>query len=132
MPPVSPIAAEQGCDPFEVSVPLLLKQLPKIILKRQHPVVWAKIHQHDQDLFRPSSRYQVIVPDPPLHDYVFPPPDLRFTRLGHYREYEPRPHRAPRRKPHEARSVLPHSLKPVKQLSLFSGRVLRQLLQVDK
>ncbi len=35
------IAAEQGCDPFEVSLPLLSKAFPILVHDHQHPVVWA-------------------------------------------------------------------------------------------
>lgn len=127
------IAAEQGCDPFDVSLPLLLKYVPKMIIKRQHPVIWVKIHGPDLGFFRPSSRYQVVVPDPPLCDYISPPPDLRFTRLGHYREYEARPRRNPfNRKTSAQTAQTVRAPSSAKQLSLFSLPVLRRLKEVHK
>lgn len=126
------IAAEQGCDPFEVSLPLLVKYLPAQIAKRQHPVVWACLHGHALGLFRPSSRRQIVVAEPPLQDYVFPPADVRLSRLGSYREYEPRPHRNSRRQAAKDPSSASQSSPPVKQLSLFSPKVLRALLPVEK
>jgi hypothetical protein len=124
------IAAQQGCDPFDVSLPLLVKYLPAQIKKRQHPVVWACLHGQDLGLFRPCSRFQVQVPDPPLHEYVFPSADLPLTRLAHYREYQPRPHRNPFNRQKPAQTV--HSVSSVKQLSLFSSSVLRSLKEVHK
>jgi hypothetical protein len=126
------IAAEQGCDPFAVSLPLLVKYVPEQLIKRQHPVVWACRHGHDLGLFRPSSRCQIIAPDPPLHEYVFPPPDLRFTRLGSYREYEPRPHRNSRHASKKSSVSSSRSSCSAKQLSLFSSTVLRRLKKVHK
>lgn len=124
------IAAEQGCDPFEVSFPLLVKYLPKHL--KEHPVVWAIQHGHAYDLFRPSSRCVIVAPDPPLYRYVFPPADLQQTRLGNYREYPPRPHRAPRKKPQDKLPVPLFPKHHPKQLSLFSPKLLSQLRQVDK
>jgi hypothetical protein len=126
------IAAEQGCDPFEVSLPLLVKYVPDQLIKRQHLVVWACRHGHDLGLFRPSSRRQIIVPDPPFHEYVFPPPDLRFTRLGSYREYEPRPHRASRHASKTSSGSASRFSGSAQQLSLFSPSVLRRLKKVHK
>lgn len=124
------IALEQGCDPFEVSLPLLVKYLPAQLVTRQHPVVWACRYGHDLGLFRPSSRRPILAPDPPLHAYVFPPPDLRLTRLGSYRAYPPRSQRSPRaqRLPRAQRA----ELSAVKQLSLFSPSVLHALKEVHK
>ncbi len=125
------IAAEEGCDPFDVSLPLLVKYVPTLLARRTHPVVWACRYGHDLGIFRPSSRYQVLVPDPALSAYVFPPPDLRWTRLGSYREYEPRRHRAPRSQRISChKRGLPSSVPT--QLSLFSPSVLRTLQEVHK
>lgn len=125
------IAADQGCDPFEISLPLLVEAIPQLLLKRLHPVVWARRYGQDIGLRRPSSRCQLVVPDPALQDYVFAPPDLPLTRLGCYREYEPRPHRTSRRKPQQLPSP-PTAPCPYTQLSLFSGKLLRQLQEVYK
>lgn len=124
------IAAEQGLDPFEVSLPLLAKAMPRLLARRQHPVVWACRCGHKLGLFRPSSRLQPVVPDPPPTQYVSPPPELRFTRLASYREYRPQPQRAPRsqRLPRAQRRVA----SAVKQLALFSPKVLRALREVDQ
>lgn len=124
------IAAEAGCDPFEVSLPLLVKSLPHLLAKRQHVVGWARRSGHDLGLFRPASRRQIIVPDPPLHIYGFPPPDLVFTRLARYREYVPPSQRAPQsqRLPRTQRAAA----NSIKQLSLFSPALLRRLKEVHK
>lgn len=126
------IAAEQGCDPFEVSLPLLVKYLPAQILQGQHPVVWACRHGHHLGLFRPSFRRQIVVPDPPLQEYTFPPPDLRMIRLGSYREYEPRPHRNYKTKSTNTQLSTSHTLPAAKQLSLFPVAILKGLLPINK
>lgn len=124
------IAAEQGCDPFAVSFPLLVTYVPRLLHQRQHPVVWAKVHGHDCGLFRPSTRFQVQVPEPPLDQYVFPPADLPRTRLARYREYPPRPHRHPSSRKQAPPVVV--TAVAAKQLSLFSSSVLRRLKEVHK
>lgn len=129
------IAAEQGCDPFEVSLPLLADYLPTIIATRQHPVTWVCTSGPALDFFRPSSRCQIIAPDPALHAYRFPPPALPHTRLARYQPCPARPHRparkTPRRKPGQAKPApLVHPPK-LRQLPLFSSRQLRCLSLVD-
>ncbi len=122
------IAAEQGCDPFEVSLPLLTDWFPQLLVQRQHPVAWAMTHGPSNDLFRPSTRLQVQVPSPPLQDYLFPPADLLTHRLASYREYAPRPHRNSFHRSSSSRP--PCTSPPFKQLSLFSPTILRHLKAV--
>jgi hypothetical protein len=124
------LALEQGRDPFEVSLPLLVQALPRLIAARQHPVVWACRYGHEIDLFRPSSRCALLVPDPPLSQYLSPPADLPTTRRGAYLVSVSRPKRSPsaRRRAQQARP--PASC--ARQLSLFPARLLRQLREVNK
>lgn len=124
------IAAEQGCDPFEVSLPLLIQYTPLLLHQRQHPVVWASRHGSACHLFRPSSRFAIQVPQPPLLEYVVPPADLPRSRLARYREFAPRPHRNPFNRSHSHQA--PPASSPAKQLSLFSPSVLRRLKEVHK
>ncbi|HEV2580768.1 MAG TPA: IS4 family transposase [Ktedonobacteraceae bacterium] len=93
------IALDAGCDPFEVSLPLLVEYLPQILHQRLHPVSWAMQHGDDLGLFRPSSRYVVQAPVVPTTALCFPPADLPRTRLACYLTYKQRPHRSPRKKP---------------------------------
>jgi hypothetical protein len=96
------IAAEAGCDPFEVSLPLLVDFTPKLLARNQHPVVWVLRHGPDLDFFRPSSRLQVVAPHVPPQAICWPPPDLPRTRPACYLVYKDRPHRPPRKTPRRA------------------------------
>jgi Transposase DDE domain len=96
------IAWQKGCDPFEVSLPLLVFYTPKLLHQNLHPVDWVLLHGADLDFFRPSSRLQVQAPDIPAHALCWPPADLFCTRPAVYLTYPPRPHRAARRRAAQA------------------------------
>ena len=106
------IAQDEGCDPFEVSLPLLVEYLPQILHQRQHPVSWVLRHGHDLGFFRPSSRYQVKAPSIPVTALHFPQPDLPLTRPALYLMYEKRPNRPPPKTPRgklsDVREAPPH------------------------
>jgi hypothetical protein len=94
------IAAEQGCDPFEVSLPLLVASTPKLIHHNLHPIVWVLRHGPDLGFFRPSSRLVLELPAPPIDALSLPPVDLPRIRHANYLMYKQRPLRPPRnRKP---------------------------------
>jgi hypothetical protein len=87
------LAEQAGCDPFDVSLPLLVQHLPHLLRARLHPVEWLLTHGRKQRFFRPSSRFQVLAPAIPI-EYITPlPPDLLLTRKANYRTYKPRPPR---------------------------------------
>ena len=89
------LAHEAGCDPFEVSLPLLVQHLPHLLRARQPPVEWVLTCGHTQGLLRPSRRHQVSAPSIPTEQIHPPPADLQVTRQACYRTYKPRPpHRA--------------------------------------
>jgi hypothetical protein len=87
------IAAQADCDPFEVSLPLLVKHLPLLLRARLHPVEWVLTYGKTQHFLRPSSRYRVVVPAIPADQLTPLPPDLILTRKANYRLYKPRPPR---------------------------------------
>lgn len=91
------IAHDAGCDPFEVSLPLLVRHLPHILRQRWHPVGWVLAHGRSLGFFRPSSRYLPRVPTIAPAQLRLPPPDLAYTRLACYLSYPDRPNRPPRR-----------------------------------
>jgi hypothetical protein len=87
------IAAEADCDPFEVSLPLLVQHLPTLLRARQSPIEWVLTYGHTQGLLRPARRHQVTAPLIPA-DLIEPlPPELKLTRKACYRTYQPRPPR---------------------------------------
>lgn len=87
------IAAEADCDPFDVSLPLLVKHLPALLRARQHPLHWVLTYGKTQHFLRPSSRFQVFAPGIPPSELTPLPADLLLTRKAHYRTYKPRPPR---------------------------------------
>jgi hypothetical protein len=85
------IAAQAGCGPFDVSLPLLVQHLPHLLRARLHPVDWVLSYGHKQGFLRPSSRFQVVAPAIPAEHITPLPPDLVLTRKASYRTYKPRP-----------------------------------------
>lgn|SRR3989441_6584109 len=87
------IAAAAGCDPFEVSLPLLVDHLPHLLRERQAPIDWVLAHGAKLGLLRPSSRLQIQAPSIPEEDLTPLPPDLPLQRRARYVTYKPRPKR---------------------------------------
>jgi len=74
------LAGELGIDPFELSLPLLLKYLPQMLEQGWDPLSWLKRYGRDLGLIRPSSRYVSVGADIPTDQVVLPPADLVWTR----------------------------------------------------
>lgn len=87
------IAAAAQVDPFEVSLPLLVKYVPQLIRQCQKPIDWILTYGKPLGLIRPASRLQVSAPAIALAQMAFPPPDLVLVRKACYIEYQPRPSR---------------------------------------
>ena len=87
------IAQEAGCDPFDVSLPLLVEHLPHLLRARAHPIDWVLTFGHTQGFLRPSRRHQVVAPLLPVEQLQPLPADLKVTRKACYRTYKPRPPR---------------------------------------
>jgi len=92
------IAQQADCDPFDVSLPLLVQHLPQLLRARQHPVDWVLTFGHTQGLLRPSRRFQVVAPLIPAEHIQPLPPEVVLTRKACYRTYKPRPPRPARNK----------------------------------
>lgn len=93
------LAQQADCDPFDVSLPLLVQHLPQLLRARQHPVNWILTYGHAQGFLRPGRRFQVVAPLIPA-DQLHPlPPDLLLQRKASYRTYKPRPPRPASNKP---------------------------------
>ena len=91
-------AAQAGCDPFEVSLPLLVQFVPQFIFQRLHPLRWMGTYGHVLGLIRPASRRVLQLPCLDLAQYVFAPAELALTRKACYLEYVPTPGRSSRAK----------------------------------
>ncbi len=87
------IAAQAGVDPFDVSLPLLVKYVPRWILRKQSLIDEVLTHGRDLGFIRPSSRLQVQVPCIPDEALIPAPADLILLRHARYVEYAPRPPR---------------------------------------
>ena len=74
------LAGELGIDPFEVSLPLLLKYLPHMLESGSDPLSWLKRYGRDLGLIRPSSRCVLVGSEIPVDHLVLPPADLVWTR----------------------------------------------------
>lgn len=91
-------AAHAGVDPFDVSLPLLVKYVPRLIQQRHDPIAWLLTYGRHLGFIRPSSRLQVAAPEVAVALLTFPPPDLPLTRKARYVEYKPRPDRGSKKK----------------------------------
>jgi hypothetical protein len=96
------MAVQAGVDPFDVSLPLLVSYLPRLLARRQDPVRWVLTYGRHLGFIRASSRLQITAPEIPLEQMRFPPPHLRLTRPARYVEYKPRPRRPSSNKPKAA------------------------------
>jgi hypothetical protein len=85
------IAAQAGCDPFAVSLPLLVKQLPHLLRARHEPSQWVLTSGKTQHLLRPSSRHAVVAPTIEPSQLTPLPPELPLIRKARYVTYKPRP-----------------------------------------
>ncbi|GAC1635099.1 MAG: hypothetical protein NVS4B11_37220 [Ktedonobacteraceae bacterium] len=76
------LAGELGIDPFELSLPLLLKYLPSMLAHGDDPLSWLRRYGRRLGLIRPSSRCVILVPDIAEDQLILPPEDLLLTRLA--------------------------------------------------
>jgi hypothetical protein len=77
------IARAADCDPFEVSVPLLVDLLPRLC--SPYPLKLEQLVQSGRQmgLLRPSPRLELTMPQVELSCYQPVPPDLPRLRPGH-------------------------------------------------
>jgi Transposase DDE domain len=78
------IAAQAGCDPFDVSLPLLVEHLPQLLRARLDPLSGVLTSGKRLHLLRPSSRYHVVAPSIPPEQLLPLPADLKLTRRARY------------------------------------------------
>jgi hypothetical protein len=103
------IAQEAGCDPFDVSRPLLVEHLPALLGARAHPIDWVLTYGHTQGFLRPSRRHQIIAPLIPAEQIQPLPADLKLTRKACYRTYKPRPPRPASNKDKKPKQATTHA-----------------------
>ena len=86
-------AACAGVDVFEISLPLLIKYMPRLIQQQQDPLAWLLEYGRPLHIIRPSSRLEIVAPQIPLEQLSWPPEDLPTVRRARYPVYHPRPHK---------------------------------------
>jgi hypothetical protein len=80
------IAGRAGVDPSDVSVALLVAQLPQYAARGWDPIDRFLEVGPRMGYIRPSRRIRICVPDLAVANYQFPPPDLVLVRTPRYAE----------------------------------------------
>lgn len=78
------IAARAQVDPFEVSLPLVVRAMPSLLEREQDPIALLVRRGRQLGLIRPSRRLHVQVPVIPATDIVPRPVDLLLQRPACY------------------------------------------------
>src|SRR6266446_6653166 len=90
------IAAQAQVDPFEVSLPILVKLLAHPPATTSRPLVPLLAERGRLlGLIRPSTRLQVQAPSIPLEQLHLPPADLPTVRTARYAQRQCRPRTSP-------------------------------------
>jgi len=78
------IAARAECDPFEVSLPLLVEYLPRYAAAGVDPIAAFVADGRQVGFIRPSARLTPRAPDIALDQIIPLPPALELERTAHY------------------------------------------------
>ena len=98
------IACRAGVEPFDVSLPVLVRQLPQHLAAGQDVLAVCVQRGRDLGLIRPSSRTQVQAPTLPAEQLVPRPADLVLSRPA---KYPQAPGQPGRKGPHARRASPP-------------------------
>lgn len=74
------IGGRAGVDPFEVSLPLLVQDLPQLAARGEDPVALFVEQGRQVEFIRPSRRTRTPTPPITPADLALPPPDLGLER----------------------------------------------------
>ncbi len=78
------IAHRAGVDPFEVSMPLMIRYLPEFARLGHDPIEAFLTNAREVGFIRPSTRTVIRAPQVPDHDSLPAPPDLVLEREPRY------------------------------------------------
>lgn len=92
------VAARAGLDPFDVSLPLLIRYLPELARDGRDPVAFIAETGGRAGFFRPARRVRILAPTIPPDRLAPAPPDLVRTRTPRYANKDCAP-RAPKTTP---------------------------------
>jgi hypothetical protein len=77
------LAAQAQVEPCDVSLALLSRHLPRVLLHTADPIGFLLQHGRAMGLIRPSSRRVMQAPVVPLQQISYPPPELLQPRQAH-------------------------------------------------
>jgi hypothetical protein len=77
------LAAQAEVEPCDVSLELLSRHLPRLLLHTADPMGFLLQHGRAMGLIRPSSRRVIQAPVVPLQQVSYPPPELLQPRQAH-------------------------------------------------
>ena len=77
------LAAQAQVEPCDVSLELLSRHLPRLLLHTADPMGFLLQHGRAMGLIRPSSRRVIQAPVVPLQQISYPPPELLQPRQAH-------------------------------------------------
>ncbi len=77
------LAAQAQVEPFDVSLELLSRHLPRLLLHTADPMGFLVQHGRAMGLIRPSTRGHIQAPVVPLQEVSYPPPELLQPRQAH-------------------------------------------------
>lgn len=77
-------AEQEGVEPFEVSLHLLVRHVPRWLARGLNPLEQILFHGREMGLIRPRTRPVPHLPPVAWQDISWPPPDLPLERLPRY------------------------------------------------
>jgi len=78
------LAARAEVDPFDVSLALLTRYVPRRLSQGEDPMAFLLAYGRAMGVIRPSTRRHIQVPVVPLQEVSYPPPELIQPRQAHY------------------------------------------------
>lgn len=78
------LAARAEVDPFDVSLALLTRYVPRLLSQGEDPMAFLLTHGRAMGVIRPATRRRIQAPVVPLQEVSYPPPELIQPRQAHY------------------------------------------------
>jgi hypothetical protein len=78
------LAARAEVDPFDVSLALLTRYVPRLLAQGEDPMAFLLTYGRAMGVIRPSTRRHTQAPVVPLQEVSYPPPELIQPRQAHY------------------------------------------------
>ena len=78
------LAARAEVDPFDVSLALLTRYVPRLLAQGEDPIAFLLVYGRAMGVIGPSTRKHIQAPVVPLQEVSYPPPELIQPRQAHY------------------------------------------------